>query len=682
MARACAVRWLALALCAAWLALALCATMPRVQAQDAGRPAPEGTSVRAPRVGAKASLPKAPDVAEAELPAQMLAGELALLEKKKLAAPTASSIDELDALLEDAHARVLSGRKDEATMLLLEAVEGPRFRSFESFPPFAAAELMLASLLLDQHALLSAQRSVDRLLLRGVKTPTFGPAFRRAVDIALARRDYAASAATLRARAKEPLPEDAQNELHFLVGLAAYDAGRTPEAERELAAVSKPSRFYARAQYLLGAIAARQAKYDEASLRFCAVRDIQRGAPRTRYESAYLYPSEDVAQLGLGRVAHEQGRHKEAFEHYFQIPNDSPLVAEALFESAYASYEQGHPRTALDSLQQLEARYPESPYTAEARVLRGYVDLASCDFERAERELLTFEQTFGAVLAELNATLKSPARTHSLFAERAAVADSRNAAQDALLLGLLTRDPEVDRLRSELAALDAELARGSRVPEEFSLLAVRVRGKEAPRARVEPAPDEATRSAAVRARLGEVHALLALLSRELVVLRRGGAQPDALRELQTTQQKLRKQSDELAARLRQVVRKQARAHERPAGAELGERLDQESAYVRELRDRGLKVRDELEGQLQDAERRALETLRGRLEKELRRARIGRIDAVMGKKRKLELEVESLSAGRFPAELSSAKQTPALLRDDQEYWPFEGEDWPDEFEERP
>ena len=665
-----------------WLALALCAATPSVHAQDAGRPSAAAADARPGRVEKKAAPPRAPIESEPEAPAQMLAGELALLEKKKLAAPAAQSLDELDALLEDAHARVLSGRKDEATMLLLEGVEGPRFRSFESFEPFAAAELMLASLLLDQHALLSAQRSVDRLLLRGVKTPTFGPAFRRAVEIALLRRDYAASAISLRAQVKEPLPADAESELHYLTGLAAYDAEQLPEARRELTAVNKPSRFYARAQYLLGSIAAKQHKYDEASLRFCAVRDIQHGAPRTRYESAYLYPSEDLAQLGLGRVAHEQGRDKEAFAHYFQIPNDSPLVAEALFESAYASYEQGHPRTALDSLQQLEARYPESPYTAEARVLRGYVDLASCDFERAERELVTFEQTFGAVLAELNATLKSPARTHGLFAEQEARADSPSARQGSLLLGLLTRDPEVERLRNELSALDAELARGSRVPEEFSLLALRVRGKDAPRARTQTEPDEVTRRAAVRERLSEVHDLLALLTREQGLLRRAGAQPDALRELQATQQKLRKQSDALAARLRQLVRKSAPENERPVGAELGERLEQESAYLRDVRERGLRIRDELEGQREAAERRALEALRGRLEKELRRARIGRIDAVMGKKRKLELEVESLSAGRFPAELSSAKQTPTLLRDDQEYWPFEGEDWPDEFEERP
>jgi tetratricopeptide (TPR) repeat protein len=626
----------------------------RVAAQDAG--------VRMP--------------AERETPAHMLEVELALLAKKKLAPMAANSVDELQAVLEDAHRCTLEGRTDEATLLLLEAVEGPRFRSFEGFDTFAAADLMLASLLLDQHALASGQRSVDRLLARGVQTPTFGPAYRRAVDLALASFDHTAAAARLTAAVPAPLPEDARSELHFLTGLSAHERNELLGAERELSAVSKKSRFYARAQYLLGAIAAAQHKLEAASARFCAVRQIASGAPRTRYEAAGLYPLEDLARLGMGRVAHEQGREKEAFDHYFQVPNDSPLVAEALFESAFASYERGQPQLALDSLEQLEARYPDSPYTAEARVLRGYVHLASCDFERAERELVTFEATFGGVLSELNTTLESPASTHSLF-----VAQMRAAKPDSLLTGLVRRDPEVEHLSTQLAALTAELARSSRTGAEFGELAARVRGKDAPHERVEPdETSELARIEQLRAQAGVLHEAIAALTRDLGTLRRAGAEAAELSALQKSERKLYKQTDAIEAALRQLVRAREFAREPPRGQELAERLQEERAYVEGVRSRALRVRAQLEGALADAERRALERLRGRLEKELRRAQIGRIDAVMGKKQKLELEVESLSAGRFPPELSSVRQTPALLSDDQEYWPFEGEDWPDEYQE--
>ena len=53
---------------------------------------------------------------------------------------------------------------------------------------------------------------------------------------------------------------------------------------------------------------------------------------------------------------------------------------------------------------------------------------------------------------------------------------------------------------------------------------------------------------------------------------------------------------------------------------------------------------------------------------------------MGSKRRIEIQIESLAAGRFPPELQDPLSIQGLLRDDEEYWPFEGEYWADEFEE--
>ena len=43
-----------------------------------------------------------------------------------------------------------------------------------------------------------------------------------------------------------------------------------------------------------------------------------------------------------------------------------------------------------------------------------------------------------------------------------------------------------------------------------------------------------------------------------------------------------------------------------------------------------------------------------------------------------MQIESLSAGRVPSELSNPLRVQGFLSDDEEYWPFEGEDWPDEY----
>ena len=59
--------------------------------------------------------------------------------------------------------------------------------------------------------------------------------------------------------------------------------------------------------------------------------------------------------------------------------------------------------------------------------------------------------------------------------------------------------------------------------------------------------------------------------------------------------------------------------------------------------------------------------------------MGRIDAVLGAKKKLEIEVRDMAAGRFPPELFGKLQIEGVVGDDEEFWPYEGEYWADEYE---
>jgi hypothetical protein len=68
----------------------------------------------------------------------------------------------------------------------------------------------------------------------------------------------------------------------------------------------------------------------------------------------------------------------------------------------------------------------------------------------------------------------------------------------------------------------------------------------------------------------------------------------------------------------------------------------------------------------------------RLSRLLRRARLGRIESVLGKKRALEVEVEAIAAGYLPKDAVDSLKPVRYLKDNEEYWPFEGDDWPDEF----
>ena len=75
---------------------------------------------------------------------------------------------------------------------------------------------------------------------------------------------------------------------------------------------------------------------------------------------------------------------------------------------------------------------------------------------------------------------------------------------------------------------------------------------------------------------------------------------------------------------------------------------------------------------------ALKRLDLRLSRLLRRARLGRIESVLGKKRALEVEIEALADGYLPRDAVDSLDAARYLKDNEEYWPFEGDDWPDEF----
>jgi len=91
-----------------------------------------------------------------------------------------------------------------------------------------------------------------------------------------------------------------------------------------------------------------------------------------------------------------------------------------------------------------------------------------------------------------------------------------------------------------------------------------------------------------------------------------------------------------------------------------------------------KTREKVEAQQITLAKDALVRLDRRLSRLLRRARLGRIETVLGEKRSLEVEIEALSQGLLPQTVVDSLRAERWLGNDEEYWPFDGEDWEDEY----
>src|SRR5262249_6330602 len=118
----------------------------------------------------------------------------------------------------------LDAQYGDALILLLEAVESPRFADFQDLPEAMAAEHMLGATHVRLGSLRSALAVLDRALDRGPSNPYFMPSLRLYVDAALELSDPDAAASKLEPRVAGQSPE-IQSELFYLRGRARYDGG-------------------------------------------------------------------------------------------------------------------------------------------------------------------------------------------------------------------------------------------------------------------------------------------------------------------------------------------------------------------------------------------------------------------------------------------------------------------------
>lgn len=604
---------------------------------------------------------------------------------KRLISVQSAPVRELREQLAEAERLAQAGRTMEAALLLTELTEHPRFADYEELTELSAAHYALATAHWRLGAALSAQRSLRVVLARGPEDPYFLPAFRRYVDVALSERQLAPALAVLSGYDGTKLLEDARNELNYLHARERLRAGDHAQARASFEKVTARSRFYASAQFELGALAAEGGKHSEAQSHFCRVTGVRDDSTQALLSDARYYTVKDLSLLGRGRVAHEQRDGRRASNHYFKIPADSKHLPQALFEAAYARYEAGDPDTALDLLDQLEAKFPRSPHADEASLLRGYVALARCDFLAAEGHFAKFEARFTPVVQYLDRTLKNPTRRELLYQAllREAQKDPSQKADPALraILGLLGDDDQFRELHERVQQLDRQAASASHTAASFELLKARYEHGDQPLAAApDHSADDAPSLQALEQGAQDTREALFALNEQLDTMRSLGARASDLRPLERALSQLSERHQQHRAALAQARMQLAAAPDAAQVAQalkVPELLQQDANQARGFERRALTLRPKLVRAANSRVLGELRELHARLHSYLRRARIGHIDATMGEKRRIEREIEQLAAGRFPPEYTARKKTRAYLADDEEYWPYDGEDWADE-----
>lgn len=589
------------------------------------------------------------------------------LSKRRLGSQEGVS-EQLPERVAEAEAMVSSGRHDEAIALLTAIVEYPGFDSNEQSTAGRAALYLLGSSLATQGI-----HDTARAYLRRSIAKNFGPqsprSVRRLVEIALERRAYDAGLQDVAAVPANAPPETLA-EISYLRGRARQAAGDVDGALAEYARVPQTSRFWSQATYLSGLMQVDRGKMREGEALFCKVAD-----PKRQDKSVPVFADErffavrDLARLALGRVAHEQLRHDDARYYYYLVPRDSDRLAEALYEAATTRYEKKDYSGARDLLDELFGLKAHHRYEDEARILDAYIDLALCRFPSADKKLNAFLTDYEPVRNAARRLAENERGTRALLlaARTGADAGGTDATTAAVSIdqlravaALVRVDPAYSEIAKKHAVLERE-ANGLR----FALGTINdmqksIASPQGVKAAVsESAP--ADKSAEARAALDGLR-----------------KQIDELEQAHGNVAPLKAELAALEGRYQAASTAIANGAQAGAGGDVPDLLRNDAAagaaMSRQLDD----VRTELAAAETVLAKDALHRLDLRLSRLLRRARLGRIESVLGKKRALEIEIEAINAGYLPKDAVDSLDAARYLRDNEEYWPFEGDDWPDEF----
>jgi TolA-binding protein len=616
------------------------------------------------------------------------------LEAMQLIDAASGDLTSLRRELQRAEDLLRGGTYANAAVALYAIVKSPRYASFTDFVEYQNAEYDLGVALARAGSYGAALEALEAVLRRGPNAPYYAPAHRRAVDIAIETRDHAGVLARLETiKTADPIPPAIAGERAYLRGRAAYEANKLADAEAELVTISKRSRLYSSAVYLRGVIRARRGEYKASAEAMCEIAGTPDSDKLTFVVDGRYFTVKDLARLGLGRIAHEQGEYDDAYYHYFQIPEDSAHLPDALFEAAWAMYQKRELATARDLVQEFLREFPGSPLWPEASLLAGYIDLADCKFDDSQRWYDRLAARLQPIVDAMDRARKDRPLRDQLLATaitryravktEGARLDKRGATSTfEEVQALLRLDPRFVRL-SEAIAGTHELARSAPgVVRTWQGLGAQVAetrvGAVAGEQSLEQ--EQLADANAVVEDIRRLRRQLAEASTELArgvrdgLLDKAAADAERQRLAALAARAEQAERDALAAadQAAEGVGARARPSIRPLiTADIAEarRLDKAAtALARQLDDAGDKLAQQAIEKLYTDTRRVLD-----------KAKLGKIDAIIGQKRKLDIEVQDLAAGRFPEELIGRMWNASMIGDDEEFWPWQGEYWADEYE---
>ena len=630
----------------------------------------------APPESAAEAAPKPAAVDSSDTRGAAMRAYQAALDKQKLAASAPLSLARIRDELGSIEEKIWSGRRDEAIGDLVYIVESPRFDPFKNSDEGRAAVYWLGDALGRGGAYQPARGYLTQLLSAAPSDIWYRRAVHSLVDLALESDEPQLMLSDLKG-VGPGAPDEVSGDVAYLTGRVAELENKPDDALRAYGTVSEKSRFWAQATYLSGVIAVERKDYKQGEALFCKVADPKQTPKKAPlFGGTDFFQVRDLARLGLGRVAHEQYRFDDARYYYYLVPHDSDNLPEALYETATTRYEAKDYDGAREAIDELKRLKLEHGYQDETYILDAYIDLATCRFPQADAKLNAFLKRYDPVRDAARQLSTDETAIQKLVAAVRTSSDPASAGlgvseETARSLGALVRmDAAYGRAARRLAELDHQQSGLRRAMGDLDNASERLASPKSLRPQSSTALGQTDLDKVERIE-GQIAELKRIVREaERASAGKQSADLDALKkELEALQIRARAARAALPSKVAVVGQK---------GEDLPGLLAADRERATQLYSDAQKLRVAVEAQELALAKDTLTRLDRRLSRLLRRARLGRIETVLGKKRSLEIEVEALSQGLLPQTIIDSLDAARYLGDDEEYWPFEGEDWSDEY----
>ena len=325
------------------------------------------------------------------------------------------------------------------------------------------------------------------------------------------------------------------------------------------------------------------------------------------------------------------------------MPRDSDRLAEALYEGATTRYEKKDYDGARQLLDELVALGIHHRYEDEAWVLDAWVDLARCQFADADKKLVTFLARYEPVRDAARRIATSGVSMQRLLTAvhsgtDAAGAEVGGATPDVVrtIAALVRVDPAYGRIVARRDVLEREASGLVNALGAVSDMQRALANAGGVRAAVEEPSDTARKAIQAQRALDG-------LQQQAADIEAGHAAPDQVASIRHELVDLRSR----VSVAKGVASVETADRTRAAGADLPDLLRSDASFAAGMQGRIAASRKELEDEETALAKDALRRLDLRLSRLLRRARLGRIESVLGRKRALEVEVEAIRLGYLP-----------------------------------